>query len=432
LSGASRRHEVVIVGAGFTGLSAASELAAHDIDFVLLEARDRVGGRVESAVNALGERIDTGGQFLCQDMPELMRLAAGHGKTLVTTPVGGNFIVQPSLPSQQAHRLYRESNAIRERMNGIEPDDPAIAGLTVAAWLQRQDDDPDAKSAFRSMVEGLWCQDFGRIPLWYLIDNDRRITNEVPELQYFLGETMHSLAEEMARQLGDRLVLEAPAKAIEHDAAGVRVATPAGTFEAETVLVAVPPVMASHIHYAPSLPPSLMRALAVWRSGTVIKLQLRYDRAFWRDKGLSGMVMWRELHGLFACDTSRDAGRPALVVFIGGPLALTWRALGAAGMRQELVARLTAALGPEAAAFSAMTPRDWTGDAWSGGGYSDLILELDAHDAEAVLRAGNGRLQFASSELSPSFPGYVEGAIVAGRIAAGRAVAALRVTLDGA
>ena len=196
------------------------------------------------------------------------------------------------------------------------------------------------------------------------------------------------------------------------------------------MLVAVPPVMASRIHYAPSLPAPLKRALGAWRSGMVIKLQLRYDRAFWRDKGLSGMVMWRELHGLFACDISSDAGRPALAVFIGGPLALTWRALGAAGMRQELIARLTAALGPEAAAFIAMTSRDWTGDAWSGGGYSDLVMDQDARDAEAVLRAGNGRLQFASSELSPSFPGYVEGAVVAGQIAARRAVEALRVTLD--
>ena len=201
------------------------------------------------------------------------------------------------------------------------------------------------------MIEGLWCQDFARIPLWYLIDNDRRITNEISELQYFPGDTMHSLADEMARQLGDRLVLEAPATAIEHDAAAVRVATTTGTFEAESVLIAVPPVMASRIHYSPSLPAPLKRALGVWRSGMVIKLQLRYDRAFWRDRGLSGMVMWRDLHGLFACDTSSDAEHPALVVFIGGPLALTWRALGAAAMRQELMARLTAALGSEAAGF---------------------------------------------------------------------------------
>ena len=74
----------------------------------------------------------------------------------------------------------------------------------------------DAKAAFRSMIEGLWCQALERMPLWYLIDNDRRITNEVSELQYFLGETMHSLADDLARDLGDRLRARAPVTAIEH------------------------------------------------------------------------------------------------------------------------------------------------------------------------------------------------------------------------
>ncbi|TKB30437.1 MAG: flavin monoamine oxidase family protein, partial [Mesorhizobium sp.] len=62
--------------------------------------------------------------------------------------------------------------------------------------------------------------------------------------------------------------------------------------------------------------------------------------------------------------------------------------------------------------------RDWTGDRWSGGGYSDLIVDATATDAERIIRAGASPIHFASSELSPSFPGYVEGAIVAGRIAA--------------
>lgn len=64
--------------------------------------------------------------------------------------------------------------------------------------------------------------------------------------------------------------------------------------------------------------------------------------------------------------------------------------------------------------------RDWTDDPWSGGGYSDVILDMAAHDAEDVLRAGAGRIHFASSELSPFFPGYIEGAITAGRAAARR------------
>jgi monoamine oxidase len=72
-----------------------------------------------------------------------------------------------------------------------------------------------------------------------------------------------------------------------------------------------------------------------------------------------------------------------------------------------------------------MVVRDWTDDPWSGGAYSDLIMDLGAYDAETVLREGAGPVQFASSELSPSFPGYVEGALIAGRIAARKIVAGL-------
>ena len=140
------------------------------------------------------------------------------------------------------------------------------------------------------------------------------------------------------------------------------------------------------------------------------------------------MVVWRDVHGLFACDTSHDDEHPALTVFVGGPLALQWRALGDEGMRTELRSRLVAALGLEAGDFIAVTLRDWTGDRWSGGGYSDLIMDIDARDAEAVLLEGVGPIQFASSELSPSFPGYVEGAIVAGRIAARQTIEALGIT----
>ena len=83
----TERTDVVVVGAGFTGLSAAHELNKAGIDFVLLEARDRVGGRVEAVRNGLAERIDSGGQFLCEDMPELMALAKARRKTFVETYV---------------------------------------------------------------------------------------------------------------------------------------------------------------------------------------------------------------------------------------------------------------------------------------------------------------------------------------------------------
>ncbi|TPM98335.1 flavin monoamine oxidase family protein [Mesorhizobium sp. B2-1-3A] len=420
------RTEVVIVGAGFTGLSAALELKQAGIGFLLLEARDRAGGRVEAVRNGLGERIDSGGQFLCEDMPEVMALAKARGKTFVTTYVEGDFITHPSMPAKDAKQTYHGAMAIRERMNGIEPGDPSIEGMSVAAWLEQQHDPIDAKTAFRSMIEGLWCLPMDKVPLWYLIDNDRRITNEVPELQYSLRETMQSLAEDLSGDLGDRVLLSEPVTRIEHGPQGVRVVTGNGVIEARQVLMALPPATAAKLDFAPALPTRLATALGVWESGAVIKILVRYPRPFWREQGLSGMVMWRDLPGLFACDASKDAQHAALVVFIGGPLALRWRGLSETALRAEVTARLQDALGLDASDILDFSSRDWIQDRWSGGAYSDLIVDVTARDAERTILAGAPPVHFAASELSPSFPGYVEGAIVAGRIAARKILALLQ------
>jgi monoamine oxidase len=416
---------VIVVGAGFCGLAAASALDEAGINVIVLEARDRVGGRVEARTNGLGEIVDAGGQFICEDMPEVMRLARVNGKTLVETDFEGDFVVQPGMPLLEAERASAGADRLRERMNRLSPDDPSLAGLSVADWLALQEAPDDAQAAFRAMVEGLWCLGIDRLPMWYLIDNDRRITNEVGELQYSLGETLHSLADDLARDLGGRVRLSAPVTRIELSAGGAIVHTAAGRFGADAVLIAVPPVMASRIEHAPALPNDVERALAAWESGFAVKVFARYERAFWRDHGRSGMVMWREPSGLFAIDASPDESRPALVLFIGGPLAVDWSVRGEDAVREEAAARLTAALGPPAGDMLDMTVRDWTGDRWSGGAYSDLIVDMDARDAEAVLKDAAPPIFFASSELSPSFPGYVEGAIVAGRQAATRIAAFL-------
>lgn len=411
-------HDVLVVGAGFAGLSAALALRDDGLDVLVLEARERVGGRVETQTNASGEHYDSGGQFLCEDMPQVMALVKRRGRTLVTTPVDGAFTLQPEMSEDDGQALWDANVAIRDRMNAIDPADPAVRNISVWDWLQRQPDGVHAKSAFCSTVEGLWCQPADVIPLWYLVDNDRRITNEVSELQYFLGETMHALAEDLAADLGDRIRLSTPVGEVRHGGDAVTVVTPQGVLQARHLVIAVPPVMANNIVFSPPLPATLARALGAWRSGAVVKMRLRYARAFWRDRGRNGMVLWRDLHGLFSCDTSLDENHPALVVFAGGPLALRLRELGAAGLQAEVLDRLAAALGDEARDTLDFSVRDWVGDPWSGGGYSDIVADFSAHDAEAVLRAGLPPVHFACSELSPSFPGYVEGAIISGRIAA--------------
>ena len=132
--------KVIVVGAGFCGLAAATELEAAGIDVTVLEARDRVGGRVEARPNGLAETVDTGGQFICDDMPDVMALARKHGKTLVESNFDGDYVAQPVMSADEAQRAYEGSAALRDRMNRISPDDPGVAGMSVAAWLKEQGD----------------------------------------------------------------------------------------------------------------------------------------------------------------------------------------------------------------------------------------------------------------------------------------------------
>lgn len=420
--------DVVVVGAGFAGLSAARELQSAGVDYVVLEARDRVGGRVEAKSNGLGELLDVGGQFFCEDMKEITGLARAYGKTFLEPPKGGDTMAQPPPHGRHdAAHISAGSAAIRRRLRQLDPRDPSLAGLSVAEWLQRQGDPPDAKLMFLSLVEGLWCRAAEGMPLWFLVDNDERITNKVSELQYFLKETMHSLAANLGRELGRRLKLGHAVERIIRQGSGFEVDTARQRFATQHVILTVPPTMVRKIAFEPALPGPISHALAAWKSGTVAKLLLRYRTPFWRTANLSGSVIFLEPHGLFACDISQDQEHPTLVVFVGGRCAVEWPALGENGLRDEVLLRLSRALGPEAGKPLDILLRNWSHDAWSGGGYSDVIdVGTSDTETENVLRQGLPGITFGASELSLSFPGYIEGAIVAGRSAAAQAIVSLQ------
>lgn len=419
---ATSRHDVIVVGAGFSGLAAATELMRAGRDVVLVEARDRVGGRVESVRLADGTRIDSGGQFLCRDMTELVGLAHAHGRRITMAHADGDEVFQPPIPLRRGHQIWAGVDALRERIIHLDAADPALVGLSVGQWIARRKDlDPDVAAAFLRLIEGLWCRSPDEVSFAWLASTDARITNEYSEMESFLGGTMHALAEDLAAGLGDRLRLSCPVSRIEHSAAGaiVHAAVDAGDrrFAAARVIVCVPPVMAGRIVYDPPAPAPVARAFAAWGTGDVIKIFIRYETPFWRAHGLSGTVMWSAPHGLYACDASRD-GLCGLVMFIGGRFARHWHGRPQSELRTFIRARLVAALGEQAGRIVELSIRDWTDDRWCGGGYGDNVVDPDAGDAESPLRQGFGPIRFASSELSPSYPGYIEGAITMGRRAA--------------
>lgn len=415
------RHDVIVVGAGFAGLSAATELMAAGRDVLLLEARDRVGGRVESVTLSDGARIDSGGQFLCRDMTCLNALARQHGRPIAWTYVRGDETYQPPIPLARGDEIWAGVEALRERIVRLDPADPSVRGLTVSQWVARQDLDPDVAAAFLRLIEGLWCGAPDEVSFAWLASTDARITNEYSEMESFLPGTMHALAEDLAAGLGHRLVLSAPVDRIEWSQAGAVVHAGGKCHAAGRVILCVPPVMASRIAYEPPAPAEVGTAFAAWGTGDVVKVFIRYETPFWRTRGLSGTVLWSQPHGLYACDASRD-GVSGLVMFIGGPSARRWHGRPQAELAAFIRGQLVQALGDEAADIMELAIRDWTDDAWSGGAYSDVVIDPQAGDVETPLRQGFGPIRFAPSEVSPNYPGYIEGAIAMGTIAAREAI----------
>jgi monoamine oxidase len=408
------KTDVIIVGAGFTGLSAASALAGAGLDLILLEARARVGGKVESTMLPGGTRVDTGGQFFCRDMREIMALISAQNRTPVMTHYEGNTVYRPPIAQERGNDRSRGVDALRDRMIATDPDDPELAKLTVADWVTRQEDiATDVRKSFLRLIKGLWCRSPEEVSFIWLASNDRRITNTYSEMEMFLPETVHAVAENLAEELGGRLRLATPATRIEHSKAGITVTAGAERFSARRLLLALPPVMIRKLDFAPALPDYLLRALDAWSPGLSIKVQVTYDRPFWRERGLSGAVMWQEPQGLYACDASRG-DYAGLVIFIGGPEAAQWHGRPQQELIDFIREQLTEAFGPEGG-LGNIHIRDWVNDEWSGGAYSDVVTHLNALDTEEVLRRGLASVRFASSELALSYPGYIEGAIVAGR-----------------
>lgn len=424
----SHRDLVAVVGAGFTGLTVATRLEAAGVDVVLLDARPRVGGKVESDLDALGRRVDTGGQFVCDDMPHVLALIAAQGGRLVTVDH-----VRPGHGLLGGGALTDDPATVREHFEEAEiayaavthlPDLPPGDTRSLADWFASLGLPQRVLAAARSAFDGVMCTDISDIPLHHVIDLARRTPLHREELQYVVADTLHAVAESVAATLHSAPLLATPARAVEVSGRTVSVITDGGTIAADHVVLAVPPSALAGIAFSPPLPAPVAAAATAFRPGSVLKFLLRYELAFWANADVGPSRAWLEPRGLYVGDASID-DVPMLVAFLGGPASETWRSLGAAARRRTLLEHLVEAYGPDAANPVSYVERDWCPDEWGSGGYWNVLADPARRDAVEVLRAGTSGLTFASTELAPSFPGYVEGAITAGDQAAERVLRAM-------
>jgi monoamine oxidase len=398
---------VVIVGAGFAGLAAADELAAAGVEVTVLEARDRVGGRVWSVPFA-GGVAERGAEFILPCNTTLEALAERFRLPLVRkgTPYGrrtprGEEAVPPAELEAAFDRIAAgsvpasaETVAAAIDGLGVEPRMAALIRARIEVSMGHPADDLEAE------VLGEGAATFG--------DFD----------SYTVGGGNAELAKALARELGGAIHTSSPVRRLRWGEGGVTVGTDTGELDADAVVVAVPTAPLAEIGFEPALRGPTAEALASVRYGQNAKLFVAL-----RAPSPPSAIM--SVASRFWTYTQLDrSGAPAPFVtgFAGSPGAVDALAgdRGAERWLEELAAlRPELELDPEGALLST-----WHDDPWVRGSYSARSVSSPLRDAE--LTEPIGPLYFAGEHTAGDWHGLMEGALRSGQRAAGQLLAADR------
>jgi monoamine oxidase len=448
--------DVVVVGAGLSGLICARALQRSGLAVHLLEARDRIGGRLESHITSAGTVVDLGGQWVgathhrMASLLEELQLGCfptyddgegifhwqgkAHRAGLEPESTSSVVFFRPDtlpLPTDQVVQtlqLQREFFHLVEQVPAAAPwTAPGAMQLdrtTIASWLSRRQACPLARYPFSwlARVGGSggfepWESSLLHLAWTQAVAPQR----EAPETWLVEGG-LAQVAQRLAAELAPRLQLGAAVRAIEDTGTGVRVHHSAGALEAKAVVVAIPPPLRLGIQFSPPLPATWRGLLQRSPMGAMVKVLALYPEAFWRGDGLNGLGTGTLPTLELVADSSPPGGRPGILAgFIAAERAVQWQ--GQPEDRREALVKadLAAYFGPGAAHPSELILKNWNGEPWSGGAFTSFPIPGTWHSYGSIWQEPHGRVIWAGTEAALRWPGYCEGAIEAGLAAAGKA-----------
>lgn len=452
----SNSADVVVVGAGLAGLSAARALTRAGHSVVVLEARERVGGRTLNHDLGDGRVVEAGGQFVGPTQGRILALAEelgvdtfpAYAEGETTYVVGGKRkrykgVVPPDLPVlPDLGLLFARLNRMSRRVPVEAPWSAARAGRwdrqTLETWMRRNTLNPRALELFNvflSSAYGGGARDASLLfTLFYIAGFgdeqhagtvERGIDGEggAQERRFVGGSQLLSIR--MAEQLGS-VVLRAPVRRIEQEAGGVAIVCDAGTWRAQRVVVSVPPPLAARIAWNPVLPVGHDALFQRLPMGTLMKCEAVYDRPFWREDGLTGQAITPAGPIKSTYDNTPPEGGPGVLMgFLGGH---QWRLLAPRppAERRDIVLRAFAtAFGPRALEAKDYFEQDWTTEEWTRGGPTSVAAPGTLSDFGPALGRPFGRVHWAGAEHSPYWNGFMDGAVRSGEHTAAEVEATL-------
>jgi monoamine oxidase len=438
--------DVIVVGAGLAGLAAARTLRGAGREVVVLEARDRVGGRTLNEPIGDGKVVEIGAQWVGPTQDRVLRLIGELGlETFPTHAAGANLFERGGRLSPYSGTIPRtnpvglaEVGLAMRRLNrmaaAVPPEAPWSApkagawdAETFASWMRRNLRTGLARDILRLAIIGVWAcepRDLSLLHVLFYIRSagslERLTDTEGGAQQDRVVGGSQLIALRIAEELGQRVVeLGAPVRAILHGEPGVIATADRLEVSARRAIIAIPPTLAGRIAYDPPLPAVRDGLSQRMAQGSVVKCMAIYERPFWRERGLSGAVTSVSGPVSVGFDNSPPDGSPGVLLgFLEGAAARRHGDMPQSERRRVVADCFARLFGREAADPVGYVDRAWGADEWSRGCYGGFMAPGAWTDHGAALRQPVGPLHWAGAETATVWNGYMDGAVGSGEDAA--------------
>ncbi|XP_006148928.2 amine oxidase [flavin-containing] A [Tupaia chinensis] len=443
---AGHMFDVIVIGGGISGLSAAKLLAEHDVNVLVLEARDRVGGRTHTVRNEHVDYVDVGGAYVGPTQNRILRLSKELGletykvnvnERLVQYVKGKTYPFRGAFPPVWNPVAYLDYNNLWRTMDNMGKEIPADA-----PWTAPHADEWD-KMTMKDLIDKIcWTKTARRFAtlfvninvtsephevsalwfLWYVkqCGGTTRIfsvTNGGQERKFVGGSGQ--VSERIMNLLGDRVKLRQPVTSVDQTGDKIIVETlNHELYECRYVIIAIPPTLTAKIHFRPALPPERNQLIQRLPMGAIIKCMMYYKEAFWKKKDYCGCMIIEDEEAPISItldDTKPDGSRPAIMGFILARKADRLAKLQKEIRKKKICELYAKVLGSEEALHPVhYEEKNWCEEQYSGGCYTAYFPPGIMTQYGRVIRQSVGRIYFAGTETATHWSGYMEGAVEAG------------------
>lgn len=438
--------DVCVVGAGYAGLAAAWQLKKAGAKVIVLEARNRVGGRSLTQQMEGGGWVDYGGQWVGPTQDRFYELIKEMGGAWYKSPADGASLERSVLDPNTINRItsdkYPGSDLIEAAYEKIDalantidvnapwsaPDAERLDAMTFAEWLKLNVPDDNARSLVSGVTSSVACASPSELSILEMASLVKAC-HGLDKLFNFDGGAQQDrviygtqpIAQQVAKRLGSAVRLGQPVRRIKWSEKGAVVYSDEISVAARHVIVCVPPNLAGAIEYDPSPPTDRVQLTQRWPQGLVIKVQMIYATPYWRDAGLNGASLdYRTMIGETA-----DSGVPEqysrkgiMTGFIYSGKARRAVALSAAERKKIALAEMAEKFGPRALEPLEYHEMNWSTQQWTRGCFTGFLTPGATTLFRSAVRDPVGPLYWAGTETSTDWPSFIDGAIKSGELAA--------------